>query len=510
MKELSAIDEYMAMVYNWVIIIVTGACTCAGITYSGLKVLGFYPTVSWIPLLIFVSTCVLYVIIGLILIRNAKVDGKLDPKMLKIGKIFITVLLLIQFNFILYLIPSRDFWGFAFFFLILAAFFLDSKMVLINIGELGISLVVAWLVNGKNLLPANDELFIPDLVIRSVGVMLSFISIYLITLFTGKFLVDAKRDELERNNSRVQNVLKSVNILAKQLSDASKALLMTSQNESAATQELSAISENLLENSEAMLDKSIQSKTNLLDLKNSSSDVVDKVAEVGYISKELVNISNSNSEALNNLIAISGRVENSTQNTMQVTDKLLKDTGEIGKTLDIISELAESIDLLALNAAIEASRAGAAGKGFAVVAQEVGRLAYDTQNSLEAIDSVVMKIKKGAIEVEKFMNENANQIKDQNRVLLATVEGIRNMISLLEKSDLAINAVDSLQDAQEKVIEMTVSMNEIIAESIERENADFANIAQMVQGNIEEILALTQQVDSLNNMVLELEGLLES
>lgn len=55
----------------------------------------------------------------------------------------------------------------------------------------------------------------------------------------------------------------------------------------------------------------------------------------------------------------------------------------------------------------------------------------------------------------------------------------------------------------------TVAINEDIATSIAEENAEFDNIAGMVQNNVENITALSSQVDNINNMVTELEKILE-
>lgn len=508
-RTLTVLDEYINKVYIMTLLLVPGACQCAGLVYTGEKLLGWFPNVSWTSLILFDITCLIYLMLGIFFVKTGFTDGYVNPKKLRNGKIYIVLIMLIQFNFILYTIPSTEFWGFAFFFVILTAFFLDSKMIAAAILEIGLSLVVAWILNSEKLLPTNDALFLPNMVNRSVCVMLSLPTIWLLAFFVKRFLVNAKKDELERNNERVQNVLTRVNTIAGQLGDASDVLVETSQSESASTEELSAISENLLQSSSSMLEKSEQSKENLANLEESSHNMELKMQDVDRISKELVAISHSNEQALNHLMGMSKEVEESTHKTREVTDKLFTESGEIGNTLDIINGIAESINLLALNASIEAARAGEAGRGFAVVAQEVGHLAESTKESLQNVNNVVTRVQNGTNDVSRFMNQNAEQLLNQNKVIADTVEGIRKMMELLKKSVNAVEQADKIRNTQNQVIEETVAINEDIAERIHSENEEFSNIANMVQNNSEEIVALSNQVDNINAMVKELESLLE-
>lgn len=67
------------------------------VTLSGLKLLGFYPTVSWTALGVFTGTCILYFLIGLWFIfhaytRNEEGEKRIIPSMLKKGKAFIFIL----------------------------------------------------------------------------------------------------------------------------------------------------------------------------------------------------------------------------------------------------------------------------------------------------------------------------------------------------------------------------------------------------------------------------------
>jgi methyl-accepting chemotaxis protein len=71
-----------------------------------------------------------------------------------------------------------------------------------------------------------------------------------------------------------------------------------------------------------------------------------------------------------------------TNNTVQGLSEAVQ---RIGEVVNLITDIADQINLLDLNATIEAARAGDAGKGFAVVAAEVKSLATQTALATEEI-----------------------------------------------------------------------------------------------------------------------------
>ena len=194
-KYLSALDEYINKVYILVLLLVPGACECAGLAYTFSKFMGWLPTVSWVALIIFDVTCLLYLAIGIFFIKSGIKDGYVLESKLKAGKLFLVLIMFIQFNFIVYMIPATDFWGFAFFFVILTSFFLDYKMVAITSLEIGGSVIASWFLYGEVHLPAKGVNFPVNMLDRVVCVALSLASIVLLTYLISRFLVNAKKEK---------------------------------------------------------------------------------------------------------------------------------------------------------------------------------------------------------------------------------------------------------------------------------------------------------------------------
>ena len=501
------LEEYRKKAIIFLLGIIMFSATAAGIVFPILKGVKLFPTVLWRTVIFFVICILLEDMIGFWLIKKSIGEKALSDRTQRLIKWYLILIQGINLNLITWCFPSKESWMFAFYFLVLMALFLDLKIIGICCFVDAISLLILFL--GNPVTRPVETLFVTDSILRLICIVLSLAGVGILLAFVNKFLLHAKREQLEKNNERVRNVLVRVSSIVEKLDEASNSLVETAQTESASTEELSAISENLLESSSTMLDKSEQSKENLVSLETSSEQMESKMQNVEQISKRLVDISVANEKSLSHLMSMSEEVEQSTNNTRKVTEKLLEESGEIGKTLDIINELAESINLLALNASIEAARAGEAGRGFAVVAQEVGNLADSTKLSLKNVNDVVTRVQNGTVEVSKFMNQNAEQLLGQNKVIVETVQGVRGMMELLKSSANAIAQADELCRIQNQVIQETVKINENIAERICQENQEFSNIADMVQGNTQEIMALSRQIDNLDNMIKELEELLE-
>lgn len=71
-RTLTALEVYINRVYVMVLLLIPGTCMMAGLGYTANKIQGFFDRVSWPELILFDSSCLVYLAIGIFFIMTGK------------------------------------------------------------------------------------------------------------------------------------------------------------------------------------------------------------------------------------------------------------------------------------------------------------------------------------------------------------------------------------------------------------------------------------------------------
>lgn len=182
-----------------------------------------------------------------------------------------------------------------------------------------------------------------------------------------------------------------------------------------------------------------------------ASSVEELAASINDISTR-INANAEGAQEASKKSAMVGEVAGESNRRMQDMLAAMADinncSGEIGKIIKTIEDIAFQTNILALNAAVEAARAGAAGKGFAVVADEVRNLA---SKSAEASKNTAVLIENSLTAVE-----NGKKIADE------TASSLEHVVTGIHEAATMMDAIAKASTEQAQAItQITVGIDQI-------------------------------------------------
>ncbi len=335
--------------------------------------------------------------------------------------------------------------------------------------------------------------------VLSISKQLAKVSVFSSFIAEGDFTVDMlevkSNDELgqmgealnrmyEKNKGVIIDIIrhsKSVDESSKNLLKSSEQLssefakiesYMAEVNEdmvsaSAATQQVNASTEEVNASVNILTGKTEESKTTTVEIRNHAREI-----------KE-----HSQSS-----------FENATTLAAQYEEKLAKSIAEskivenIGELAEVISNIADQINLLSLNASIEAARAGEAGRGFAVVASEIGHLANETTDAVSQISNTITEVKAAF-----------SALSGDSQMLLKFIQD-----TVTPDYNEFVNVAKQYQhdsDAIEELVRSVAEQSETIRITMEEVSLAIQNIAESTQKTADNSGKIMDSVDGVANVV---------
>lgn len=265
---------------------------------------------------------------------------------------------------------------------------------------------------------------------------------------------------------------------------------------------------NSLASASTELQSSAESMRAIADETSQSSATVASSSEeassnVNTVASAMEEMSASSAEIANQITAATAKstdTANDAQNANETVGNLNQLVGNIGEVVVAIQDIAEQTNLLALNATIEAARAGDAGKGFAVVADEVKKLATETAQKTEEINSRINEIQDATLasvdamgriisnvsEIDESITGVSAAVEEQNattteivRSISEASRGVQNVsgiiIDVQKGADETGSSADAVLDAAKEVSQLSENLKSSVdgfLDKIRNDNAD--------------------------------------
>ncbi|QSE97582.1 PAS domain S-box protein [Fulvivirga lutea] len=311
-----------------------------------------------------------------------------------------------------------------------------------------------------------------------------------------KNMAESLNTAIANLNGLLSNISENVNVV----SDSAKNTLSKSESMKSNTDEMaSAISQMAkgAQDQAQRTDESSKLAEEVLasaDDMESKSDIIYKAAEKGVASCE------NGLKIIKKLVSNMEGINDSAGLTNESIKILTGRAEEIGRTLNVITDIAAQTNLLALNAAIEAARAGEAGRGFAVVAEEIRKLAEDSRKSAVEIEKIVGDVQKDTQSASKAIETMTVSVKDGSSAT-KDAESIFQEISASSSETLNFSGAIKEATVKQKTSIDTVAKNieqiVVVAEETAAGTEEIATSSQELNNGMQEVAVSSNQLTKI-------------
>jgi methyl-accepting chemotaxis protein len=240
-------------------------------------------------------------------------------------------------------------------------------------------------------------------------------------------------------------------------------LLATVEELSGSLQEMATSSQQIAENIDTLSSATEVTASSVIEMDAAIKEIEGNAERTNRLAEAAASSAEKGKEAVHASIEGITILHQTVDSASLAMKELNQQSGDIGKILTVIDEVADKTSLLALNAAIIAAQAGEHGRGFAVVAEEIRELADRTAASTREIGTIIGSLQgvthRAAEAMERGNAVVAREV-ERSTATGATLDAIH--ASTLQASAEVRGIVSSTQEQARGSKQITSAVNRVV------------------------------------------------
>lgn len=306
---------------------------------------------------------------------------------------------------------------------------------------------------------------------------------------------------------KLKGVMNSSKNASETLSTSVKQLLLAIEQATTSTDNINHNADSASSGCEKNLEYIENTNTTVANISNTLESISTKTQKLSEISQNTTTAVDENEKIISQAISYMQEIESSTVQNKNIINTLSERSEEIGRIIDIITNITGQTNLLALNAAIESARAGEAGKGFSVVSDEIRTLAEKSASAAKDISNIINQIQEDTKKAVNSIDQSYSIIKSGIDLVKNVGESFKKLKELQDISNQEIQNIahNSSQTAQygHEIAEVISNTKEITSKSLDELKA-IASDTSVQSSVMQEILSSFNVIDNIADELLKL------
>ena len=314
-------------------------------------------------------------------------------------------------------------------------------------------------------------------------------------------------EQSQRYINQLQDIMNRSKDASETLSASVKQLLQAIEQTTISTENISHNADNASIGCEQNLRYIENTNATVANISDALQSISSKTLNLSEISQDTFAAAEENEKILNQAIRYMEEIESSTNQNKNIINSLSHRSEEIGRIVEIITDITKQTNLLALNASIESARSGEQGKGFAVVSEEIRQLAERSSTATKDISILISHIQEDTLKAVNSISQSSKTIKSGIDLVKNVGESFEKLKSLQETSNQEIQEITKRSNQTSKygheIAEVISNTESITSKSLEQIKS-IASDTSVQSSIMQEILSSFNIIDNTADDLLNL------